>query len=98
MKTPQWPRRPKSSFSWHYLAATTGDNGERWRVIWDTRRKTGTEGRNTAVEKLETAALDRARHMLRMGFIVYEILGPTGLVMHDEAGIRVRLGLQPASA
>ena len=98
MKSPQWPRRQKSTLSWHYLAATPGDNGERWSVIWDTQRKTAEDGHNTAIEKFESAALERARHMLRMGFIVYEILGPTGLVIHDEAGIRSRLGLQSAVA
>ncbi len=70
----------------------------RWTVIWDTKRQSGTDGRNTALEKFETSALDRARHMLRLGFIVYEIRDPTGLVFLEEAGIKQRLGSQPAVA
>ena len=98
MASPQWPSRTKSTLSWHYLAAPTTDSGERWKIIWDTKRKPGTDGRNSAVEKFEAAALDRARHMLRMGFIVYEIRGPTGSIFLEEAGIKQRLGLQPAAA
>jgi len=74
------------------------DTGERWTVIWDTKRKPGMDGRNSAVERFEAGALDRARHMLRMGFVVYEIRQPSGLVFLGEAGIRERLGLQPAVA
>jgi hypothetical protein len=98
MASQGWPNRTKSTLSWHYLAAPTTDNGERWNVIWDTTRKPGADGRNTAVEKFESAALDRARHMLRMGFIVYEIRGPTGALFLEEAGIKLRLGLQPTAA
>jgi hypothetical protein len=95
MASTNWPRKGKASLSWQHLSARTLDTGERWSVIWDTKRKPGADGRNTAVEKVETAALDRARHILRMGFIVYEIRGPSGSLFLEEAGIRARLGLLP---
>lgn len=98
MKSSQWPRRYKSTLSWQHLSGRDTDTGERWTVIWDTKRKPGTDGRNSATEKFENTALDRARHMLRLGFVVYEIRQPSGLVFLEEAGIRLRLGLQPAIA
>lgn len=90
--TKQWPRRPRSTFSWRHLSATEGDNGERWSIVWDIARKPGTDGRNTALEKFEAGALERARHILRMGFIVYEIRQPSGAVFLEEAGLRQRFG------
>ncbi len=98
MKTSNWPHRSKSSLSWQHLSGRDTDTGERWTVIWDTKRKPGTEGRNSATERFEAGALDRARHMLRMGFVVYEIRLPSGMLFLEEAGIRERLGLQPAVA
>jgi len=92
MKEPSWPRRPKPSLSWQHLSARKFDSGERWTVIWDTKRKAGSEGRNTAAERSEGAALDRARHLLRMGFVVYEIRDPAGARCLSEAEIRTRLG------
>jgi hypothetical protein len=96
-KTKQWPRKSYSGSNWHRLSVAETDNGERWSVVWDIERRPGVEGRNTALEKLEHAALDRARHILRMGFIVYEIREPSGSVFLEEAGVRERLGLQPAT-
>jgi hypothetical protein len=90
-------RKTKSSFAWQNLSVGTADNGERWSVVWDTARKPGTDGRNTALEKFESGALERARHMLRMGFIVYEIRQPSGTIFLEEEGVRERLGLQAAA-
>lgn len=81
-----------SSRSWRHLSADEPDTGLRWTVIWDMVRKPGTKGRNTAAEKHEANALERARHFLRMGFIVYEICEPSGSIFLDEGGIRQRLG------
>ncbi len=94
-KTKQWSRKSYSGSNWHRLSVADFDNGERWTIVWDTQRRPGIDGRSTALEKLETSALDRARHMLRMGFIVYEIRQPSGAVFLEEAGVRERLGLQP---
>ena len=81
--------------NWHQLSTQQTDAGGRWTIIWDTKRRTEIDGRNTAVEKFEAAALDRAKHLLRMGFIVYEIREPQGSVFLEEADIKRRLGLQP---
>jgi hypothetical protein len=81
--------------NWHQLSTQQTDAGARWTIIWDTKRRTETGGRNTAVEKFEAAALDRAKHLLRMGFVVYEIREPLGSVFLEEAEIKRRLGLQP---
>jgi hypothetical protein len=80
------------------LSVGSADNGERWSVVWDIERKPGSEGRNTALEKFENGALERARHMLSLGFIVYEIRQPSGVVFLAEQGLRERLGLRAAVA
>jgi hypothetical protein len=90
------PRKTRSSFGWQHLSVGSADNGERWSVVWDTERKPGPDGRNTALEKFESGALERARHMLRMGFIVYEIRQPSGSVFLEEDGLRERFGLRAA--
>lgn len=83
------------SKNWHQLSTQQTDNGARWTIIWDTKRRAETDGRNTAVEKFETAALDRAKHLLRMGFVVYEIREPQGSVYLEEAEINRRFAPQP---
>jgi len=91
-KTKQSPRKSYSGSSWHRLSVTGGDNGDRWTIVWDTQRRPGVEGRSIAREKLENGAIDRARHMLRMGFVVYEIRQPSGAVYLDGDALRERLG------
>ena len=98
MGAPTWPRKNKATLSWQHLSARPPESSERWAVIWDTKRNPDADGRNTAVEKFESAALDRARHMLRMGFVVYEIRGPSGSVFLEEAEISARFGLRPDPA
>jgi hypothetical protein len=90
-KTKQWLSKPQARSSWHRLAVTEGDNGERWTIVWDTERRPGVEGRSVAREKLQTGALDCARHMRRMGFIVYEIRHPSGEVYLAEDALQERL-------
>lgn len=80
--------------NWHSLPKETADSGERWSIIWDTKRRGENDSRNTAIEKFEAAALDRAKHLLRMGFVVYEIRAPQGTVFLEEAAIKERLGLR----
>ncbi len=98
MTTIQWPRQSKPTLSWQLLSGRDRDSGERWTLIWDTKRRAGTEGRNTAAEKFEHGALDRARHLLRMGFIVYEIRDPSGAVFLEEAEIQHRLSAPVAAS
>ncbi len=95
MATASWPRKNISTQSWQHLSGNTGDTGERWSIIWDTQRRSEDSSRNTALEKFEAGALSFAHHMLKMGFIVYEIRGPSGTVFLEEQAIRERLGLQP---
>jgi hypothetical protein len=78
------------SKNWHQLSVAQPDSGARWTIIWDTKRRAETDGRNTAVEKFESAALDRAKHLLRMGFVVYEIREPQGSVYLEETEINRR--------
>ena len=76
--------------NWHQLSVAQPDSGAKWTIIWDTKRRSETDGRNKAVEKFESAALDRAKHLLRMGFVVYEIREPHGSVYLEEAEINRR--------
>jgi hypothetical protein len=91
-KTKQWSSKPQARSSWHRLSVTEGDNGERWTIVWDTQRRPGVEGRSIAREKLENGALDCARHMRRMGFVVYEIRNPSGEVHLAGDALCERLG------
>jgi hypothetical protein len=90
------PRRQGSN--WQNLKVRDFDNGDRWAILWDTVSRPDSETHNRAVEKSENAALDRARHLLRMGFFVYAIRDPGGTLLFDEAAIRQRLGLGPVAA
>jgi hypothetical protein len=96
-KTKQWARKSYSGSSWHHLSVTEADNGERWTIVWDTQRRPGVEGRSVAREKLENGALNRARHMLRMGFVVYEIREPSGALYLDGDALHQRLGAPVAA-
>lgn len=98
MDSNRWPRKTGATLGFQHVLAPEPDTGERWSVIWDITRKSETEGRNTALEKVEAAALDRAKHMLSLGFVVYEIRAPSGSVFLEEAGIKQRLGLAPEPA
>jgi hypothetical protein len=98
-KTSNWTNpRPRASASWQHLTRSDGDDGKRWLIIWDTVRRPENDGRNTAAEKLKSAAIDRARHMLRMGFVVYEIREPSGALFLDETGINEQLGANATQA
>ena len=84
--------RSRATLNWRYLSARDDGASERWTIVWDTKRKAGKAGRNTAVEKTESDALERVRHFLLMGFIVFELRHPSGTVFLDEAGLRLRIG------
>jgi len=75
--------------NWHQLAKEEADTGERWTIVWDTRRQS-IEDANKAVEKTQAAALDRAKHLLQLGFIVHEIKGPGGAVWLEEVELLKR--------
>ena len=90
-KTKQWPGKSLRTQIGTACRSET-DKGERWAIVWDTHRRLGLEGRSIAREKLESGALQRARHMLRIGFIVYEVRQPSGSVHLTENTLRQRLG------
>jgi hypothetical protein len=98
MTSNPWPRKTRAPISWQHLSASEADSGKRWAVVWDTSRLSEAKSRNTALEPSERAALDRARHLLRMGFVVYELRDSTGMILLDEAGIKNRLGLKSVAA
>lgn len=93
MDRPQTPRKHvRSNSRWPCLVPPEPDNGERWTVIWDTRERPSIASRNKAVEKSEPEAVERARKFLSMGFFVYELRGPSGSILLDEAGIQQQIG------
>jgi hypothetical protein len=61
-----------------------------WTIWWDMHRRPGKEGWSRAVESNEAEALQRAERFLKLGFVVYEIRDPKGLVFMDEAAISKR--------
>lgn len=73
-----------------FKAAPEYDTGERWIIFWETRRPESGEW-NQAVEKSEAAAFERARHLIKLGFIVFQITGPAGGVFMTEDEITQRL-------
>ena len=78
-----------------FTLAPEYDTGKRWIISWETRRPESGIW-SEAVEKSETEAIERAKHLLRLGFIVFQITGPAGAVFLTEAEITERL--QPPSA
>lgn len=62
-----------------------GDTG--WGILCELRRP-GADGRwSIASEGTEEAALERAKHLIRLGFVVHAIKNPAGSVFMDERQI-----------
>ena len=56
---------------------------ERWVISWETRRpESGIWSQ--AIEKSQAAAVERAKHLLKLGFIVFRITGPTGVFLEED--------------
>jgi len=68
------------------------DTGERWVVFWETRRPESGNW-SEVVEKSQAGATERAKHFLKLGFLVFQITGPAGGVFMTEAEITQRLQL-----
>ena len=78
---------------WHRIKMAEGiEPAPFWAIIWDTSRHDGTF--NTAQDKTEAAAHDRAKKFLQMGFVVYSIIDPAGRKSMDEAAITMRFKLE----
>jgi hypothetical protein len=58
-----------------------------WTIWWDMHPRVGSEGWSRAVESSEEDALQRAERFLKLGFVVYAIKDPKGVVFMDEAQI-----------
>ncbi|HKW55380.1 MAG TPA: hypothetical protein VJO12_16945 [Stellaceae bacterium] len=66
-----------------------------WTILWDMHRHPGKDRWSRAIESNEGEALQRAERFLKLGFVVYEIRDPKGLVVHDEAAIGRRFKPAP---
>ena len=82
--------RPRTSFR----AAPEYDTGERWTIRWETRRPEGSRW-NEAVTNSREAAVERAKHLLKLGFIVHDIAGPAGVYLNEKEALQ-QLGPAPA--
>jgi hypothetical protein len=68
-----------------------------WVILWDMRQLSPGDRWSVANEGTEEAAIERARHMIRLGFIVHAIKDPTGSVFMDQQQIAARfLALHPS--
>ncbi len=65
-----------------------GDLG--WVILWNTRPIESGGQWSIANEGTEEAAVNRAKHLIRLGFVVHAIKGPSGGVFMDEAAIEER--------
>ncbi|MBU6507469.1 MAG: hypothetical protein KGQ82_08215 [Alphaproteobacteria bacterium] len=77
-----------------FKAAPEYDTGERWVIFWETRRPQSGNW-SEAIEKSQAAAIERARHLLKLGFVVFQITGPAGGIFMVEEEIAQRL--QPSA-
>jgi hypothetical protein len=84
-----------SSYRRSFTLAPEYDTGERWIISWETRRPESGNW-SEAVEKSQAGAIERAKHLLRLGFIVFQITGPAGGVFMTEEEITQRLQLPSA--
>jgi hypothetical protein len=86
------PRRSLSMSIEHQLAESLIPRERRRQALAHLRYDTPRGGRvpQHGGEKTKGDTLDRARHMLRMGFIVYEIRDPSGAFFPDEPTVRAQ--------
>jgi hypothetical protein len=74
---------------WHKITMAQGiDQPALWSVTWDTTRRDAEP--NTAQDTTQSAAFERARKFLSLGFVVYSIVDPTGVDSMTEAAINER--------
>ena len=67
------------------------DGGPPWTVLWET--KVPADDRwSSARAETEHAAVERAAHFLKLGFVVHAIKDPTGAVFMEQGEISRRFG------
>ena len=69
-----------------------------WTIWWDMHPRSGSEGWNRAVESNEEDALLRAERFLKLGFVVYAIKNPEGVLFMDDAQILAHFAARGAAA
>ncbi len=67
------------------------EQGPPWTVLWDTTARADGHW-STVHASSEAAALERAAHFVRLGFIVHAITNPSGIVVIDAEDIAHRFG------
>jgi len=68
----------------------SGDGGPLWTVLWDTSARPDGQW-STVRAPGEAAALERAAHFVRLGFVVHAIKDPSGNVVMNEAAVAQRI-------
>lgn len=63
-----------------------------WTIWWDMHRRPESTGWSRAMESSEEEALYRAKRFLKLGFVVYAIRDPGGVVFMDEGQIIQHFG------
>ncbi len=67
------------------------DTGPPWTVLWHT--KPPSDGRwSAATATSEQAAIERAAHFMKLGFVVHAIQDPSGAIAMDQAQMGARFG------
>jgi len=68
------------------------DGGPPWTVLWETKAPADDRW-SVARAETEHAAVERAAHFLKLGFVVHAIKDPTGVVFMEQGEISRRLGV-----
>jgi|SRR6516164_10890712 hypothetical protein len=74
------------------LTAPAAEVTSLWTIWWDMHRRAGTDGWSRATEPTQDEALQRTERFLKLGFVVYAIWDPRGVIFMDEAQIAERFG------
>jgi hypothetical protein len=75
--------RPRTSFR----AAPEYDTGERWVIRWEIRRPDN--GRwSEVVTNSRESAVERAKHLLKLGFVVHDVAGPEGVYLNEKEALQ----------
>jgi hypothetical protein len=68
------------------------DSGPPWAVLWNTAMRPDGQW-STVRTQTEAAAVERATHFVKLGFVVYAIKDPSGMVVMDANAIMSRFAV-----
>ncbi|HZT50998.1 MAG TPA: hypothetical protein VFA22_03650, partial [Stellaceae bacterium] len=71
------------------------EGGPPWTVLWETKAPTDDRWSIARAES-EQAAIERAVHFLKLGFVVHAIKDPSGTVVMDDGALAQRFGANPS--